>query len=181
MDIDEVRELDLVEDEKQDSKSYSTTLVFHCLFKGLALFMYLFNGLFGVNFVISFVLIVLFNAFDFWTVKNVSGRLIVGLRWWNEVDEDGENQWYFEKAPEGKTVNAYEARIFWLTLILTPVLWVMLCISVLLTGKFQWVVLCCVAIALSGTNLWGYYRCRYGSNASKAQLAKYAVGIMTSV
>lgn len=24
-------------------------------------------------------------AFDFWTVKNVSGRLLVGLRWWNKV------------------------------------------------------------------------------------------------
>ncbi len=28
---------------------------------------------------------VLLLAFDFWTVKNVSGRLLVGLRWWNEV------------------------------------------------------------------------------------------------
>jgi len=24
-----------------------------------------------------------FAALDFWTVKNVSGRLLVGLRWWS--------------------------------------------------------------------------------------------------
>ena len=33
---------------------------------------------------------------DFWTVKNVTGRLLVGLRWWNHVDEDGKSHWVFE-------------------------------------------------------------------------------------
>ena len=35
-------------------------------------------------------------AFDFWTVKNVSGRLMVGLRWWSEVRADGSTDWKFE-------------------------------------------------------------------------------------
>jgi hypothetical protein len=30
-------------------------------------------------------MVTLLLAFDFWTVKNVTGRLLVGLRWWNEV------------------------------------------------------------------------------------------------
>eukprot|EP01050_Picozoa_sp_SAG11_P010429 SAG11_NODE_1041_length_6056_cov_5.902468_6_plen_102_part_00 len=33
------------------------------------------------------VLCILLLAMDFWTVKNVSGRLLVGLRWWNEIME----------------------------------------------------------------------------------------------
>ena len=35
---------------------------------------------------------------DFWLVKNVSGRLLAGLRWWNVVDETSQNQstWKFE-------------------------------------------------------------------------------------
>jgi hypothetical protein len=33
---------------------------------------------------------------DFWTVKNVTGRLLVGLRWWNYVDEEGKSIWVFE-------------------------------------------------------------------------------------
>jgi hypothetical protein len=56
---------------------------------------YLFGGwLFdGVT---IFILICLLQAFDFWTVKNVSGRLLVGLRWWTVVDENGNENWMFE-------------------------------------------------------------------------------------
>ena len=43
-----------------------------------------------------FVVCVLLLAFDFWTVKNVSGRLMVGLRWWSEVQDDGSQHWRFE-------------------------------------------------------------------------------------
>ncbi|KAJ0388699.1 hypothetical protein P43SY_011862 [Pythium insidiosum] len=54
---------------------------FHLLFKGLALFVYLFGSILFDSYVFIFVLCVLLLAFDFWTVKNVSGRLLVGLRW----------------------------------------------------------------------------------------------------
>jgi len=29
-------------------------------------------------------------AVDFWIVKNISGRILVGLRWWVDFDEQGE-------------------------------------------------------------------------------------------
>lgn len=28
--------------------------------------------------------------------KNVAGRILVGLRFWNQVDDDGESYWVFE-------------------------------------------------------------------------------------
>ena len=40
-------------------------------------------------------------AFDFWVVKNVSGRILVGLRWWNEVKSDGTEVWVYESKHEG--------------------------------------------------------------------------------
>lgn len=43
-----------------------------------------------------FITVILLLAFDFWTVKNVTGRLLVGLRWWNRVKEDGTSEWVFE-------------------------------------------------------------------------------------
>lgn len=50
--------------------------------------MYLFCGLVnGDGFVTNFITIVTLLAFDFWTVKNISGRLLVGLRWWNKVTD----------------------------------------------------------------------------------------------
>ena len=48
------------------------------------------------HFIELFLTIILLLAFDFWTVKNVTGRLLVGLRWWNKVEEDGTSSWQFE-------------------------------------------------------------------------------------
>lgn len=61
-----------------------------------ALAFYVLSALFVDSFVIIFVLTVLLAALDFWVVKNVSGRILVGLRWWNEIDDNGESVWRFE-------------------------------------------------------------------------------------
>ena len=44
-----------------------------------------------------FVIVILFLSMDFWLTKNLSGRLLAGLRWWNHVDEKtGKMKWYYE-------------------------------------------------------------------------------------
>ena len=48
------------------------------------------------SFVVNFVVCVMLLSVDFWVVKNVSGRLLVGLRYWNETDENGVSTWRFE-------------------------------------------------------------------------------------
>lgn len=69
---------------------------FHLLFRVSAILAYLLCGLLSDSFITNFVVIVLLLSFDFWTVKNVTGRLLVGLRWWNYIDEDGNSHWMFE-------------------------------------------------------------------------------------
>jgi len=69
---------------------------FHIIFRLLALVFYFVANLFTNSFVTMFVFLVLLLSFDFWVVKNVTGRLLVGLRWWNYIDEDGNSQWMFE-------------------------------------------------------------------------------------
>ncbi len=49
--------------------------------------MYVFSGIVTSNFIFVAVVTILLLAADFWTVKNVTGRLLVGLRWWNYVKE----------------------------------------------------------------------------------------------
>ena len=45
-------------------------------------------------------MVVLLNAMDFYMVKNISGRLLVGLRWWSITSSDGLTQTFrFEKTP----------------------------------------------------------------------------------
>jgi hypothetical protein len=67
------------------SKSgHPITCIFHILFKVAAILIYIMGGVFekSTNFVTVTVLCVIFLSMDFWTVKNVTGRLLVGLRWW---------------------------------------------------------------------------------------------------
>ena len=86
--------------------------LFHVLFKVLACLCYIFAGWISDSFVLVFVLCTLLLAFDFWTTKNVSGRLLVGLRWWNDIAEDGSSQWRFESSSED-SVGRIDYRIFW--------------------------------------------------------------------
>ncbi|SAM05112.1 hypothetical protein [Absidia glauca] len=81
-----------------EQSSHPVAALFYILFRLGALLMYLLGSIFTDNFTLVFVVTILLLAFDFWTVKNVSGRLLVGLRWWNEIQEDGTNKWVFESA-----------------------------------------------------------------------------------
>lgn len=58
---------------------HKTTAFFHYIFKFLALFFYIMGGFKFVSSsaILTYIICILMLAFDFWTVKNVSGRLMV--------------------------------------------------------------------------------------------------------
>lgn len=68
-------------------------------------------------------------------VKNVTGRLLVGLRWWNEANESG-SAWRFEQASEGRQYNNYEKRLFWIGLAADVVAWALLFVLEVFRLKF---------------------------------------------
>ena len=70
--------------------------LFHVVFRLAALIFYFISYFINSGFITVFVINVLLLSFDFWVVKNVTGRLLIGLRWWNYIDEDGKSQWMFE-------------------------------------------------------------------------------------
>ena len=78
-----------------------------------------------ITFAGVFVGTIILCAFDFWWTKNVSGRLMVGLRYWNEVDDDNKSEWRFECRDEAgmARVHPTESRIFWYGLYLMPPAW----------------------------------------------------------
>ena len=148
--------------EQLKQSSHPTVIIFHVLFKGIALFIYTFGKLFvstphSSRFIVVTVILILLLAADFWVVKNVTGRLLVGLRWWNKVDED-ETKWIFESA-EDKVINKFDRSVFWTVLYLTPVLWGALFVWGLLGLKFNWLLICVIALTLSMANVYGYYKC----------------------
>ncbi|KAJ1969651.1 Golgi apparatus membrane protein tvp23 [Dimargaris xerosporica] len=163
--------------------SHPVALIFHVLFRIVALVLYLLPSVVSADFVFMFVISVLLLTFDFWTVKNVTGRLLVGLRWWNEVREDGTNVWIFESRDPSIPVNAVDSRIFWGTLYATPVVWCVLALISLIRLDFQWLLVVVVAIVLSTANLVGYMRCDRDAKKKWSGLANQAVssGLMSGL
>eukprot|EP01127_Copromyxa_protea_P008016 TRINITY_DN1823_c0_g1_i2.p2 TRINITY_DN1823_c0_g1~~TRINITY_DN1823_c0_g1_i2.p2 ORF type:complete len:206 (-),score=51.69 TRINITY_DN1823_c0_g1_i2:50-667(-) len=145
--------------------SHPFVVAFHLLFKILALTIYLF-GLFVMEgrvsspFVITFIISAIFLALDFWVTKNVSGRLLVGLRWWNDIKEDGSNVWVFESLEKEAIINPIESKIFWVALIVFPIVWFSFFLKQLFsfTG-WDWAILCALSCTLQLANVTGYIKC----------------------
>lgn len=138
---------------------------FHLIFRILSIVTYLLCGLFNIGFIVSFVIIIILLSVDFWTVKNITGRLLVGLRWWNYVDEDGISHWMFEsrKGAAKNVVTSGELRVFWLSLVVCQVFWVVFVFAALITLSFRWFMVASMGVVLNGANLYGYIRCKMGS------------------
>ena len=126
---------------------------------------------------------------DFWTVKNITGRIMAGLRWWNYVDDEtGESVWKFEAAKQDENLrfSKAEIQIFWAGLIAFPVVWVSIWIpdtiselksvaaqvclffTALFTFKLKWMVLVVIGLVFTVSNLVGFLRCRMGSSMAGA-------------
>ncbi|KAJ9076938.1 Golgi apparatus membrane protein tvp23 [Entomophthora muscae] len=141
------------------NSSHPKILLVHFFFRTIAILIYLVINFFVNNFVFVFVISALALAFDFWIVKNVSGRYLVGLRWWNEVDPFGDSQWYFESRDATFESNVIDAKIFWVSLYATPIIWGFLALIALIKTNFQWLLIVAFALMLSISNLVGYYKC----------------------
>merc|ERR1719253_243653 len=147
------------------ASDHPTACLFHLLFKGLALLLYGLGSKMMQDILVNVLLIILLAA-DFWVVKNVTGRLLVGLRWWNRVDPvSGQTSWIFESAaptaPDAPApkANAFDARLFWGILYAAPVLWAFHLAAALLFLRFNSLVALACALVLSASNVYGYYRC----------------------
>jgi len=123
---------------------------------------------------------------------------LVGLRWWNEVREDGANDWKFESPedlpPDQRPVVAtQDSRMFWISMWVTPLLWSFILISNLLS-PLKYIprahTSCCilkavcsllvavVAVSLNGANLYGYFKC---SNAARSKIDTFQKNLAAGV
>ncbi|MCJ8739440.1 hypothetical protein PDJAM_G00047200 [Pangasius djambal] len=171
------------EDENEASRSKSKiqhplASFFHLFFRVSAILVYLLCELLSSSFIGCMVTIILLLSCDFWTVKNVTGRLLVGLRWWNQVDENGKSHWVFESRKETsrKIVSSSESRIFWLGLIVCPILWVFFVFSTLFSFKIKWLAVVIMGVVLQWANLYGYVKCKVGGGTNLKNMATNYLG-----
>ncbi|KAL9077775.1 MAG: hypothetical protein Q9161_000147 [Pseudevernia consocians] len=170
--------------------SHPITLLFFLAFRISSLLIYLFGlWLFTSSFVLVFIITMLLLAADFYYLKNIAGRRLVGLRWWNEVETaTGASHWVFESQDRsgdngGPVQNATDKRFFWLALYAQPGLWVGLAIFALVRLESPiWLSLNAIALILTITNTLAFSRCDKFSQASNlASSAMYSGGIAKSL
>ena len=66
-------------------------------------------------------------------------RLLVGLRWWNDIDNDGNEKWIFESCDSAKMYNPVDTFFFWFFQIISSILWLIIFFFDLIRLMFIWV------------------------------------------
>eukprot|EP00803_Ostreobium_quekettii_P005307 evm.model.scf_1350.5 EVM.evm.TU.scf_1350.5 scf_1350:31812-32357(-) len=162
-----------------NSPSHPVARFFHLVFKIVALVWLPLVQLSPYGFTGNFVGLLILLCADFWVVKNVTGRLLVGLRWWNDVSEDGqEDGWRFESLQEGQRgVNGTDKIVFWAGLVGNVVLWTLYGLYVVISLKWKWLLVVAMALLLGAANLWGYFRC---SREAKKAVSDFAQNAMNT-
>ncbi|KAG9045342.1 Golgi apparatus membrane protein tvp23 [Tulasnella sp. UAMH 9824] len=156
-------------------KQSSHPLALFCLylFRIAAISVYILCGLFTDNYVLSTVLVVVLLAMDFWNCRNVAGRTLVGLRYWNQVDEDGESYWVFESRDPSRPANPVDSRLFWIALYTFPVLWGLLFIVSIFRFNLSFLPIVGLAIVFNVTNVIGF---TYADRDAKQRWASSVAG-----
>ncbi|KAI9375973.1 hypothetical protein BJX61DRAFT_492084 [Aspergillus egyptiacus] len=164
--------------------AHPITLLIFLGFRVGALLMYLFGVLFIKNFILIFILTLLLLSADFYYLKNIAGRRLVGLRWWNEVNtSSGDSHWVFESAdPNTRTITATDKRFFWLSLYVTPALWIALGIlAIVRLNSVIWLSLIAIALVLTITNTTAFSRCDRFSQASTYANSAFGGAIVSNL
>ncbi|KAL4510764.1 hypothetical protein ABPG72_004918 [Tetrahymena utriculariae] len=174
------------EDDKYNIKNalHPTAVLFTIAFKAGAAFLYLFGGTLLSDQLI-FISVVLLMSFDFWTVKNITGRLLVGLRWWSDYDEEGNEVWRFESPDVRKfKANLVDKSFFWTSQLAITIFWIFFLVKNIISLGFYWGVLDFIGFTLSSVNLYGFYKCS-GEHQDKVKkmrnqfIAKGVVGMIS--
>jgi len=153
--------------------SHPMALFFLYFFRIAAIAVYVLSEWFTKNFVLTTVIVVVLLAMDFWNCRNVSGRTLVGLRFWNQVDEDGESFWVFESRDPSRPANPIDSKMFWIALYVFPALWIALLIVSLLKLGFSFIPIVVLALVFNFTNVIGF---TYADRDAKQKWANSVAG-----
>ncbi|TFL06682.1 hypothetical protein BDV98DRAFT_559817 [Pterulicium gracile] len=153
--------------------AHPVPLFFLFAFRVAALSIYIISGYFA-DFVLSTVLVVVLLAMDFWNCRNVAGRTLVGLRFWNQVDEDGESYWVFESRDPSRPANPVDSKMFWIAVYSFPVAWIVILILALVRLSFSSVPIIVLALIFNFANAIGF------TYADRDAKQRWASGIVSS-
>ena len=133
-------------------------------------------SIFLSNEAIIMFIIVLIGLCDFWMTKNISGRFLAGLRWYNLLKSETNTEiWVFEGKKENDS-NMINRSIFWYSLYINDIIWIVLFIWEFIRLRFDWSFICLILIIFSFTNTYGFYKSsKIQQKGTKFLIKKYIV------
>jgi len=66
-------------------------------------------------------------------------RLLVGLRWWSEIEDDGTEKWIFESKENNFSPNSVDSMFFWTGQIAGSGVWIFFLVLNVLSFTPYWV------------------------------------------
>ncbi len=144
------------------------------IFKLAAFVIYIIISFFTKQKGLVYLSVILLGSVDFWITKNVSGRFLVGLRWWNEVKKDGKEVWIYESKNE-KTEATSDKSVFWTSLYVNGGGWAILFLFKLITLSITNAIIAFTMLIFAGINLYGFFRCSKEQQGKLNKLGTKAV------
>lgn len=128
----------------------------------------MFLSLFTSSDVTVFVVCMMSSCFDFWIVKNITGRFLIGLRWWSASDlleedlkegstkqihnenSDGSEdeseeeeglmeEWYFESYDHDINTSPVDSSVFWWSQVSITIYWMIFLVIKAISLSIFWV------------------------------------------
>lgn len=153
-----------------ESPSYFVIL-FTIVFRFLPLF---FNFVFDIFFknplIIKLVTVFISGYIDFWFLKNISGRVLVGLFWYHKIEDSGKERIIYECKRDEKKNNSLNSKIFWFLLIFIFFVWCIIFFYNIISLSFNKSLICFNPFCFNLINCYCFYKC---SDEQKEMLLYY--------
>ena len=111
----------------------------------------------------------------------MTGRLLVGLRWWNVIKDDENeetNEWVFESLQDESQLNPIDKNVFWLGTYAWAAVWSLFLLINILSLNLSWIVFLAVAQVFAWSNLIAFWKC---SRDQKSKLQTWATNNVLQV
>jgi hypothetical protein len=66
-------------------------------------------------------------------------RLLVGLRWWSDIQPDGAEKWHFESHDQRVKLHPIDRRVFWWSQTVACIFWAVIVLLKILGLSLYWV------------------------------------------
>lgn len=139
------------------------------IFKGIPVASYLvLFFIFGNSMMLSLFLVYITASMDYWFVKNISGRILVGLRWYRKIEDNGDEEVIYEHKRDEALNNPADSKFFWGLQYLQTAIWGVLFAWNCITFDINDLMVVAVPFVLSAINLYYYINC---SSEQKSKLS----------